>query len=151
MLDQLDTGAVQEVADRYLSQDIKPFYKEYITDRIVRYQKVLEVVRKGAIADVFQRALVLWDQNLFFEVHEVLEHAWHKATGDEKKILQAMIRAAGVYIKREYGYTEAAQKMANRALPVLMEEQNYLARYFDPARLIEALQNLELEPPLLFN
>jgi len=148
VLRQLNLSEAQEVADRYLKRDIESYYKEYITDRIARYQSALQGISKGPV-DVFWRALVLWDQKLFFEVHEVLEHAWYQATGDNKKILQAMIRSAGVYIKLEYGYTEAAGKIANRALPVLMEQQDFLARYFDSARLIAALQNLNLEPPLL--
>jgi hypothetical protein len=105
-------------------------------------------MRKGP-DDVLWQALVLWDQKLFFEVHEVLEHAWHQAAGDEKKILQAMIRAAGVYIKLEYGYAEAARKMAGRALPVLMQQRVFLTRYFDPTRLISALKDLNAEPPHL--
>lgn len=148
MLEQLDTSAAQEVADRYLGMDIESNYRDYIFDRLTRYQSALEVIKKGP-ADVFWRALVLWDQKLFFEMHEILEHAWYTAKGDEKKILQAMIRAAGVYIKLEYGVHEAARKMANRALPVLLEQNNFLGRYFDPARLIAALRNLDPDPPLL--
>lgn len=148
MLDQLDPGAVQKVADRYLGMDIELYYKDYISDRLARYQVALEVMRKGP-GDEFWRALVLWDRKLFFEVHEVLEHLWYQATGTEKKILQAMIRAAGVYIKLEYGHTEAAQKMAERALPVLMQQRAFLARYFDSAKLISALKDLNFEPPHL--
>ena len=93
MLDQLDPGSAKLVADQYLGMEIDISYKEYITDRLERYRSALELIRKGP-DDVFWRAMVLWDQKLFFEVHEVLEHAWYQATGDEKKILQAMIRAA---------------------------------------------------------
>jgi hypothetical protein len=148
VLDQLDLSAAQKVADRYLSSDIKSYYKDYINDRIARYQFALEIISEGPV-DTFWRALVLWDKKLFFEVHEILEHAWYRATGDEKKILQAMIRAAGVYIKLEYGYTEAARKMANRALPVLMKHRAYIDHYFDSVRLIAALQNLNGESPFL--
>ena len=148
VLDQLDLSEAQEVADRYLSRDIKSYYKDYITDRIVRYQLALGIISKGSV-DPFWRALVLWDQKLFFEVHEILEYAWYQATGDEKKILQAMIRAAGVYIKLEYGDTEAARKMANRALPVLIKHRVYLDRYFNSARLITGLRDFNVETPFL--
>jgi hypothetical protein len=148
MLEQLDPGAAQKVAGRYLGMDIESYYKKYIDDRRARSQFALKLMRKGP-GEVLWRALVLWDQKLFFEVHEVLEHAWHQAAGDEKKILQAMIRAAGVYIKLEYGYAEAARKMAGRALPVLMQQRVFLTRYFDPTRLISALKDLNAEPPHL--
>ena len=52
VLDQLDLSEAQEVADRYLSRDIKSYYKDYITDRIVRYQLALEIISKGSV-DIF--------------------------------------------------------------------------------------------------
>lgn len=150
MLDQLDLAPAQEVAERYLEMNLESSYKEYISERLSRYQSALKVIQNGP-TDVFWRALVLWDRKLFFEMHEILEHAWYRAKGDEKKILQAMIRAAGVYIKLEYGYIAAARKMAKRALPALLEQNNFLARYFDPARLITALLNLDPDPPRLLS
>ena len=94
---------------------------------------------------------MLWDQQLFFEVHEVLEHAWLTAAGAEKQILQAMIRAAGVYIKLEYGYPAAAGKMAGRALPVLQKNRDFLARYFEPELLMRPLAVLDPNPPRLLS
>jgi len=150
MLEQQDLAPVQKVADRYLERAMAPPYREYIIDRLQRYRSALEVLRQGP-ADSFWRALVLWDQQLFFEVHEVLEHAWLVAEGTEKQILQAMIRAAGVYIKLEYGYPAAAGKMAGRALPVLEKNRGFLARYFDPERLMRPLAVLDPTPPLLLS
>ncbi|MDH3329642.1 MAG: DUF309 domain-containing protein, partial [Desulfobulbaceae bacterium] len=110
----------------------------------------LEIILHGP-NDIFWQALVLWDQKLFFEVHEVLEHAWLKAGGEEKLVLQAMIRAAGVYIKLEYGYRESARKIANRALPILEEHKEFLAAYFEPEKLLRCLRDLTLPPPDLLD
>ena len=82
-------------------------------------------------------------------MHEILEQEWRNAEGDEKVIVQAMIRAAGVYIKLEYGYREAAAKMAARSLPVLERHHEFLARYFDPVLFTERLRDLRLPPPRL--
>ena len=85
--------------------------------------RVLPLVRRMCSG----RGCCLWDLGLHFEVHEILEHAWHRAQGEEKLLLQAMIRAAGVYIKGDYGYFEAAAKLAARALPVLEAHKQRLA------------------------
>lgn len=148
VLKQHDIEAAQQVADQYLVQDIDRCYREYINDRLARYRSFIEKVSSGT-DDVFWQALILWDHRLFFEVHEVLEDVWYNATGSEKKILQAMIRAAGVYIKLEYGYDDAAQKLAHRAISVLSNNREYLGRYFDPENLLSALSELNPEPPRL--
>lgn len=143
-----DITAAEAVADKYLSSGIERVYQEYIVDRLARYREVAEKV-KGGPDDIFWQALVLWDQELFFEVHEVLEHAWFNSAGSEKKILQAMIRAAGVYIKLKYGYADAARKIANRAIPVLSDHQSFLSRYFELEKLLHALRKCDPEPPKL--
>ncbi len=81
-------------------------------------QQALEIIR-GGITDPIQQAVVLWNLGLFFEVHEVLEHVWYTAEGKMKATLQALIRAAGVYIKREYGFNDSADRIAAKAIPVL--------------------------------
>jgi len=60
-----------------------------------------------------------------------------------------MIRAAGVYIKLEYGYIEAARKMAVRALPILEENKAFLAKYFEQEKLLIPLLEPRPEPPQL--
>lgn len=144
----LDPEPVRRTATQYLEQAGGECYREYIEERLLRYDKSLVRFRRGPSA-VLWRAAVLWDLQLFFEVHELLEQAWLKAAGDEKLVLQAMIRAAGVYIKLEYGYRVAALKMAGRALPVLAAHRGTLARFFDPEHLILALDNPTLPAPRL--
>jgi len=138
------------VAERYLKQDLAPCYREYIRSRLSRYEAFLKELRQGP-GDIISQALILWDLRLFFEVHEVLEQAWMKAVGEEKKVLQAMIRAAGVYIKIESGYPDSAEKIARRALPVLEGHKKIIAPYFNPERLLRCLRDLALPPPLLLN
>jgi uncharacterized protein len=62
-----------------------------------------------------------------------------------------MTRAAGVYIKLEDGYVEAARKIAGRALPVLEERAAYLAGYFQPKKLLQSLRNPAFPPPRLLD
>ena len=144
--DRLDPA--QQVARRFLTMQLAPHQQAYIEQRLAGYGRFLEQVATGP-EDVLWQGLVLWDLALYFEVHELLEQAWHRARGEEKLLLQAMIRAAGVYIKGEYGYTEAAAKLAAKALPVLKSQRQRLAVYIDPERLYAAMRNPTTPAPLL--
>ena len=138
------------VAERYLAQGLAPVYQEYIHGRLIHYQRVMSRIQKEEVGDVFARGLLLWDEELFFEVHEILEHKWLRAEGEEKKILQAMIRAAGVYIKLQQDKTEAARKMADKAVEALTSSRKSVPAIFDLDLLLAKLQALDPTPPKLF-
>ena len=140
----------REVANRFLSVEPGPEQVDYIEKRLALYRQFLDSIADGP-QDVLWRGLVLWDLGLFFEVHEILEHAWHRSQGDEKLLLQAMIRAAGVYIKGEYGYFEAAAKLAAKALPVLEAHEQRLAGFIDPERLFTAMRHPASPAPILLD
>lgn len=129
-------------------QPLADYYHDYVEDRYVRYQQALAVITKD-ITDPIQQGLVLWNLGLFFEVHEVLEHVWYAAEGKMKLTLQALIRAAGVYIKREYGFTESAERIAAKAIPILEKNQDILQDYFKVEGLTAALRNPDSLPPIL--
>ena len=118
-LAQNDLAPVRTVAARYLHPGLAAPYAAYIEARLAGYALALATINRTKATTPLAKALVLWDLELFFEVHEILEQAWHGAHGVEKEILQAMIRAAGFYIKGEYGYFEAGAKMAGRAVATL--------------------------------
>jgi predicted metal-dependent hydrolase len=98
-----------------------------------------------------RQGLILWDLQLFFEVHEVLEHAWHGAEGGRRRLLQALIRAAGVYIKLEFGQSRQAAGLAEKACAGLEENRDALREYFAPEELIAALRSLNPTPPALLS
>ena len=147
-LAQNDLAPVRGIAARYLQQSLAPHYIAYIETRLAGYAKALETISRTGAGDALSRALVLWDLGFFFEVHELLEEAWHGAHGAEKEILQAMIRAAGFYIKGEYGYLEAGAKMAGRAVTAL-EKNRRDCTGFDLDTLLASLRNLDPIPPKL--
>ncbi|MDJ0624607.1 MAG: DUF309 domain-containing protein [Desulfocapsaceae bacterium] len=138
----------QAVADTFLNEEPAAAYKNYIDERLKKYQQALTIIGKQ-VDDPCLIALILWDKQLFFEVHEVLEPVWLKAEGEEKLFFQAMIRAAAVYIKLEFGYADPAARIAAKALPVLERNRKRLRRYTDPELLITALRQLHSQPPLL--
>ena len=147
-LAQNDLTPVRAVAARYLQQGLAPPYVDYIETRLAGYAQALEMIARTGVEGALARALVFWDLGLFFEVHEILEQAWHGARGAEKEVLQAMIRAAGFYIKGEYGYFEAGAKMAGRAMAALKKNRQ-ACNGFALDTLLESLRSLDPIPPKL--
>jgi len=139
----------EAVAAGYRASGIAQGYEAYISDRLLRYRESFRTISDHNTKDAFTQALVLWDIGLFFEVHEILEHAWLKAQGAKKTILQAMIRAAGFYIKNEYGYKESAAKMAARAVDALEKNRQAVPAGFDLDLLLSKLKTLDPIPPKL--
>ena len=142
-----DDSTLTAVTKDFGAMELAPHYRNYLEDRCNRYKKALPFIKTGE--NPIKQAVILWNQGLFFEVHEVLEHAWYHAQGNEKLTLQALIRAAGVYVKLEYGYSDPAKKIAGKAWPILQDNATLLKAHFDPAPLISALKYSEPTPPLL--
>lgn len=141
----------QGVADAFLAEVTTPAVRIYIADRLSRYALVLAAMESAGV-DATERytiAAMLWDQALFFEVHEVLEEKWHRSQGDERKMIQALIRAAGVYVHLEYGRRESAEKMAKKAVQGLMAHGESVASPFDAEVLARSLNDLTTPPPRL--
>ena len=133
------------VADTFLSQNLPPAHRNYIIHRLSAYSQALSAVQDTN--DHLQIAVILWDLELFFEVHEVLEPAWMKSKGDEKLLLQALIRAAGVYINLELGYLERGRKISIKAIPILQQFKENLSSAMDCEDLIKSLQELTPNAP----
>jgi predicted metal-dependent hydrolase len=69
-----------------------------ITEKIVRFGAALEewTPRDGDTArrQALRKGALLFNHQLFFEVHEVLEAQWMQEYGDEKRFLQGLIQIA---------------------------------------------------------
>ena len=138
----------ERTAEKYSVKDLAPIYRDYIQTRLKRYNRALAQL-SSTDENIVKLAGVLWDLGLYFEVHEILEPEWIQATGDTKLLLQALIRAAGVYINLELGYKKRAAKIAAKTTPVLRQFQNLLRQDLQVDRLIVALEQLSDQPPLL--
>ncbi|WP_163338380.1 DUF309 domain-containing protein [Desulfopila sp. IMCC35008] len=147
-LKEMSIIPAMEIAKSFDPASLPACYQDYINNRLNMYRIAID---KTAVTedDPLCQAVILWDLQLFFEVHEVLEHAWLKADGDKKLILQALIRAAGAYIKQEFGALSPATRLAEKAVTVLNQHKMFLAPYFDPDTLIQALQDVTRAAPKL--
>jgi hypothetical protein len=63
------------------------------------------------VAGAILRAAALWDARLFFEVHEVLEAVWQRATGDTRQALQGLIQIAVAFYHLAAGNLRGARQL----------------------------------------
>lgn len=140
--------AVNTAAERLLT-DASPTQRCYISERRRRYALCLSTINSHMINDPLRQAFVLWDAELFFEVHEVLERVWTTATGREKSAMQGLIRAAGVYMLLEGNRREAALKMAAKAAAAIAADHQALPFCPGIALLLARLIKLDPHPPKL--
>ncbi|MBI9090666.1 MAG: DUF309 domain-containing protein [Desulfobacterium sp.] len=141
----------QAVAEQLRPDHGEPVIEQYIDDRITRYQAVIAQIRSATLPvdDTYAVALLLWDQGLFFEVHEWVEAKWLYSSGPGKLVLQALIRAAGTYVHLEAGCPEKAKKMVAKALPPLIQHKALVPGFFNVDVLIASLDPLNPVPPKL--
>jgi hypothetical protein len=123
--------------------------EQYVKRRLKGYRTVLDAMNSGAGAagNPWRPAVLLWNQGFFFECHEWLESRWRRSAGPEKKMIQTLIWAAGVYSHLEYGRAAEAGKLAARAVEGLKQYRGLVPAPFDVDRLIAKLEALDPIPP----
>jgi predicted metal-dependent hydrolase len=65
----------------------------------------------GRVAVAVDRGIALWNERLFFEVHEVLEAEWIRATGDERQALQGVIQVGVALHHHAHGNARGARTL----------------------------------------
>ena len=120
---------LQRVADGFSGQQLPPPYQDYIEDRLARYAEAREAIIKHDIIGVVEQSQILWELQLYYEMHELLEGIWLESAGTRRKALQGLIRAAGMKIHAERGRHKAARTMAAKSLTDLMEYRSALPEF----------------------
>ena len=150
-LGRLDIEPVRQEADtlKSLSTSTPKAYRDYIQDRVKRYGKVLDRAATGQIKDSKYQAILIWNAGLFFECHEHLETSWLNAEGNKRKALQGLIKAAGVFVHRELGRRNAAEKLSPKAVDLLECYRKQLYFIANLEDLIGSLKKEGAEAPKL--
>lgn len=139
-----DPAPFLTVAAAYRQQpDLPPYASDYLAERLACYRVVVATAGR----DREQAPLLLWDHELFFEFHELLEQRWRQAAGVEKEVLQGLIRAAGSYVHRRAGNTAGAAKMAARAAGAIRQYRDRLPAGFAAEPLLAGLAATDAPPP----
>ncbi|MBX8631313.1 MAG: DUF309 domain-containing protein [Candidatus Thermoplasmatota archaeon] len=74
-------------------------------------------------AQVMEEARRLFNEERFWEVHEMVEGLWRKAAGRERQILQGIILYAAAYVHYQKNEMQTAIGMLGRALSLLNGEE----------------------------
>jgi hypothetical protein len=148
-LNRVDRSPYRNTAAQWVADELDDIYVDYIQDRLKRYDQVFNNVNQNRINNPRHQALILWNQRLFFEVHEHLEQIWHKTTGDEHAALKGLIQAAGVYIHLEYNHLRAAEKLAIKSAERLQKNSGHLTFIGNLDMLLVKLKTLDEPPPQL--
>jgi hypothetical protein len=140
---------IDAIARTYADRAAQAPQKAYLVKRLKRYGLVFERIQTIPIPieDTYRIAVLLWDQELFFEVHEWLEAAWHRAHGPAKAVLQGLIRAAGTYVHLELGRRSNAAKIAAKAIAQLEAHQADVPPIIEIQLLLTKLKSLDPLPP----
>ncbi|WP_020588689.1 DUF309 domain-containing protein [Desulfobacter curvatus] len=120
-LHKKDLAPVDQVVSDLDPEKLSGPAQNYIKARYELYTAVLAKMSSNPMlsSDIYATAGLLWDDALFFECHEWLEQNYRGLKGQEKKILQAMIRTAGTFELLAYNRKKAAVSVASKALAVL--------------------------------
>ena len=148
---RMEPSVYRSEADGWLDRNPPAGLIEYIQDRLRRYDRVFEQINSGALKDPLLQSLVLWNDALFFEFHDRLEGIWKQASGDRRQALKGLIKAAGVYIHREFNHRQPAVNLAQKAYVLIRQYSHCLALIENLDALLQALKNLDAPPPRLKN
>ena len=150
-VDQMKKIGYRDEAEKWLATNPGDVYCAYIQDRLVRYDRVFDKVRIRDLEDPFLQVLVIWNNELFFEVHEHLEPIWYRATGDQRQSLKGLIKAAGVYIHMERNHMQAAKSLSIKSLELIQQYHHCLTFISNLDMLMDKLKTLDPVPPKLKN
>ncbi|HYV56785.1 MAG TPA: DUF309 domain-containing protein [Candidatus Nitrosopolaris sp.] len=87
-----------------------------VSDHVGRALRAMAAFRQQPaawepLARAIQHAVALWNEQLFFEVHEVLEAVWRTATGDVRQGLQGVIQIAVAFHHLAHGNQRGARSL----------------------------------------
>ncbi|HEV7730925.1 MAG TPA: DUF309 domain-containing protein [Candidatus Binatia bacterium] len=91
----------------------------------------------AAVTDAVGRAAVLWNEQLFFEVHEVLEAVWVRETGDVRQALQGLIQIAVAYHHLAHGNPRGARTLLREGRARLEATAHDLVPLLDRTALLD--------------
>lgn len=123
-----------------MQPNLEPGYAQYVKTRMARYEEAYAIIEQKKSKEVLQQAAILWDLELYFEMHELLEPEWKEAEGGRRRVLQGLIRAAGMKIHAENNNAEAVVKMGAKALADLVKYGGELTGFVKLEAILAEIQ-----------
>jgi len=75
------------------------------------YRRRTDAPPGDAVGRAIVHAAALWNERLFFEVHEVLEAVWQRESGDRRQALQGVIQIAVAWHHLAHGNPRGARTL----------------------------------------
>jgi len=144
-----DAAALEDHAASWLQAELPESFDAFVRDRMKRYRRVLDRIHTERVDDPCRQALLAWNEQLYFEVHEILEAVWQPATGEFRKAIQGLILAAGIGEHLQYGHTAAAERLSSKSNLLIRQNHNYLTFIKNLEDLLGWLQERHAPPPRL--
>jgi hypothetical protein len=95
--------------------DVHAPHADAASAHAARALRAVAAVERDPAADACARACrigaALWNEHLFFEVHEVLEAVWKNAAGDTRQALQGVIQIAVAFHHLAHGNRRGARSL----------------------------------------
>lgn len=123
-----------------MQPNLQPGYAQYVKTRMARYEEAYAIIEQKKIKEVLQQAAILWNLELYFEMHELLEPEWQEAEGARRRALQGLIRAAGMKIHAENNNAEAVVKMGAKSLADLVKYGGELTGFVKLEAILAEIQ-----------
>ncbi|MGA7877108.1 MAG: DUF309 domain-containing protein [Desulfoferrobacter sp.] len=150
-LQEADTAPFEDVSAAYMKLDLAPPYRNYIEKRTEKYQEVFSEIQKNRIEDPFAQAMALWDKGLLFEVHERLEVFWKEESAEVQQAIKGIIKAVAAHVHMQYGHTDAALRLAQKANASLRSHGKALPSSFKTEVVLKSLEDLTSRSPKVQN
>lgn len=110
----------------------------YIQDREKSFDRLFKRLEPSGFNGQDMLPL-MWQNRLYFECHEYVEKRWLKSSGKYKKGLQALIFSLAALEHRDYGRTDPACRLAEKAVLMIREFDASLPPWADAESIIDQL------------
>lgn len=106
---EIDVFAPSREAFKRLLHEIEPLV------RVEFYRELGGPAPARGPGEAVAEARRYFNQERFWECHEALEDVWHRAEGDERRLLQGIILVAAAFVHHQRGDLDAGLRVLKRA------------------------------------
>lgn len=107
------------------------------------------IIGEDKIEDHYNEALKLFNDERFWEVHEVLENVWRRLQGEEKRIVHGIILLAAAMVHAQKERKEVALSLLRRAYeelrPFEINHKGFNIAYIK-SKISEMIEKNEIKP-----
>ena len=117
--------------------------------KVVTFRSLESRVSIGGKQEALREAIDLFNQERYWEAHEVLEEIWHPATGVERDIIQGLILTAAALVHYQKNEKAVCLSILGRAMEKLGALDNF--KGLDIKRLRAGIEQIQKDntPKLL--